>query len=185
MSHNAPLLLFIEDLQWANSSTLNLFGFLSMRLQHLPVLLVGTVQHAEAIPALQRLLTLGRRRGGLRLLSLSPLTQNAVADLLRASDANESVIETLAEWLNAKSGGNPFLLSEILAQLRAEKILTTVNDGWLLDTAQWLRWRTTFSSQISRLRRALCWMFWRLLLSRCLTGFCATSLASGMSRSQP
>ena len=66
MSHNAPLLLFIDDLQWANSSTLNFFGFLSMRLHHLPVMLVGTVQHADAIPALQRLITLGRRRHELR-----------------------------------------------------------------------------------------------------------------------
>jgi DNA-binding SARP family transcriptional activator len=145
MSQSAPLLLFIEDLQWANSSTLNLFGFLSMRLQHLPVMLVGTVQHAEAIPALQRLITLGRRRGELRLLSLTPLTHKAILDLLRDSDVNAGVVETLAEWLNAKSGGNPFLLSEILAQLRAEKILKTTSDGWLLDTAQWLRWRTTFS----------------------------------------
>jgi len=68
MSHSAPILLFIDDLQWANSSTLNLFGFLSMRLRHLPVVLVGTVQHADAIPALQRLITLGRRHHELRLL---------------------------------------------------------------------------------------------------------------------
>jgi tetratricopeptide (TPR) repeat protein len=54
-------------------------------------------------------------------------------------------VETLAEWLNARSAGNPFLLSEILAQLRAEKILKAAGDGWVLDTALWLRWRTTFS----------------------------------------
>ncbi|RPJ19923.1 MAG: hypothetical protein EHM33_29530, partial [Chloroflexi bacterium] len=77
MTHSVPLLLAIEDLQWANSSTLNLFGFLSMRLHHLPVMLVGTVQHAEAIPALQRLITLGRRRRELHLLSLAPLTREA------------------------------------------------------------------------------------------------------------
>ena len=145
LSQSAPLMLFIDDLQWANSSTLNLFGFLSMRLHHLPVLLVGTVQHADAIPALQRLITLGRRRHELRLLSLTPLTQKAITDLLLASDVNASAVETLAEWLNAKSAGNPFLLSEILAQLRAESILKTAEAGWQLDTAQWLRWRTTFA----------------------------------------
>jgi len=145
MAQSAPLVLFIEDLQWGNSSTLNLFGFLSMRLHHLPVLLVGTVQHAEAIPALQRLITLGRRRGDLRLLSLTPLTQRATADLLHASNVHASAVETLAEWLNVKAAGNPFLLSEILAQLRAEKILKATTDGWLLDTPRWLRWRTTFS----------------------------------------
>jgi len=145
LSQSAPLILLIDDLQWANSSTLNLFGFLSARLHHLPVFLVGTVQHADAIPALQRLITLGRRHHELRVFSLTPLTQKAIEDLLRASRVNADAVDTLAEWLNTKSAGNPFLLSEILAQLRAEKILKTAGDGWLLDTAQWLRWRTTFS----------------------------------------
>jgi len=142
---SGPMLLFIDDLQWANSSTLNLFGFLSMRLHHLPVMLVGTVQHADAIPALQRLITLGRRRGELHLLSLTPLTLKAISELLDASQVNPDSVETLAEWLNAKSTGNPFLLSEILAQLRAEAILKRAGDGWQLDTTQWLRWRNTFS----------------------------------------
>lgn len=146
LTQGRPLLLFIEDLQWANSPSLNLFGFLSMRLPHMSVMLVGTVQHADAIPALQRLITLGRRRGELRLLSLTPLTQRAITNLLRASHIAAGAVETLAEWLSEKSAGNPFLLSEIMAQLRAEKILRPVDDnGWILDTPQWLRWRTTFS----------------------------------------
>ncbi len=145
LSQNGPVLLFIEDLQWANSSTLNLFGFLALRLQHLPVMLVGTVQHAEAIPALQRLITLGRRRHELRLLSLSPLTQHSIVELLQASHANAEVVETLADWLNAKSAGNPFLLTEILAQLRTEKILKVEKDALSVDMTHWLRWRATFS----------------------------------------
>ena len=145
MSQGAPLLLIIEDLQWATSSTLNLFGFLSMRLHHLPVLLVGTVQHAEAIPALQRLITLGRRRHQLHLFSLGPLTLEAIDDLLEASAVNPISVETLAKWLHEKSSGNPFLLSEILAQLRAEGILQPEGDGWQLDAARWLRWKTKFT----------------------------------------
>jgi predicted ATPase len=145
LSQSTPLVLCIDDLQWANSSTLNLFGFLSARIQFLPVLLVGTVQHAESIPSLQRLITLGRRRYELRLLSLTPLNQSAIVDLLHQSRVNEANIETLAEWLNLKSAGNPFLLSEILAQLRTEKILKNAGGDWLLDATQWLRWRATFS----------------------------------------
>jgi tetratricopeptide (TPR) repeat protein len=142
---SAPLLLAMEDLQWANSSTLNLFGLLSMRLPAQPALLVGTVQHAEAIPALQRLITLGRRRGELHLLTLPPLPQKAIAALLHASGAATTSLETLAEWLHARSAGNPFLLTEILAQLRAETILQPAGDSWQFDATHWLRWRTTFS----------------------------------------
>jgi DNA-binding SARP family transcriptional activator/tetratricopeptide (TPR) repeat protein len=145
LARSMPLLFIIEDLQWANSSTLNLFGFLSMRIHHLPVMLVGTVQHVEAIPALQRLIALGRRRGELHLIVLTPLTLKAVAGLLHTSGVSLSSVETLAEWLHARSAGNPFLLSEILAQLRAETMLKPAGDGWHLDTPRWLRWRTTFT----------------------------------------
>jgi DNA-binding SARP family transcriptional activator len=144
LSRSAPLLLAIDDLQWANSSTLNLFGFLAMRLGHLPVMLVGTAQRAETIPALQRLITLGRRRGELHFFSLKPLSLEAVTDLLHASGLSPASVETLAEWLHAQSGGSPFILAEILAQLRAEAILTPLGEGWRLDTTRWLRWRTTF-----------------------------------------
>src|SRR5205823_3666299 len=54
LTRTAPLLLSIDDLQSANSPTLHLFCFLATRLRNLPVMLVGTVQRAEAIPALQR-----------------------------------------------------------------------------------------------------------------------------------
>ncbi len=145
LTRSAPLLLALDDLQWANSSTLNLFGFLAMRLHHLPVMLVGTVQRAEAIPALQRLITLGRRRGELHLLSLAPLTPEAVSTLVRASGLGPASVEALAAWLHERSSGSPFLLAEILAQLRAEAILAPAGDGWRLDPTRWLRWRATFT----------------------------------------
>ncbi len=144
LSSSVPLLLVIEDLQWANSSTLNLFGFLAMRIHHLPVMLVGTVQQAEAIPALQRLISLERHRGELSLLNLSPLTLKDVTDILHVSHIHSDSVETFAEWLLARSTGSPFLLTEILAQMRAEGILQAGGSGWQLDTTRWLQWRTAF-----------------------------------------
>lgn len=139
-----PLLLVIEDLHWANSSTLNLFGFLAMRLQHLPVLLIGTVQQPEAIPALQRLIGLQRHRGALSVLHLAPLGAGDVIDILRESGIDSASAESLGEWLVAHSAGNPFLLTEILAQMRAERILQSAGDRLELETTRWLQWRTAF-----------------------------------------
>lgn len=145
LCQTAPLLLIIEDLQWANGSTLNLFGFLAMRLHHLPVLLVGTVQQPEAIPALQRLITLQRHRGELSVLHLEPLNMGDVRDVLQASGIAAGSVDSLAQWLVARSAGNPFLLTEIIAQMRAEGILHSTGDGWQLESTRWLQWRTTFS----------------------------------------
>jgi DNA-binding SARP family transcriptional activator len=145
LSRSAPVLLALEDLQWANSSTLNLFGFLAMRLRSLPVLLIGTVQNADNIPALRRLLTLGRRRGDLHLLPLAPLSLEAVTRLVEGADTNPAAVAALAEWLHDRSGGNPFLLTEMLAQMQAQAVLTQSGGGRRLDTTRWLRWRATFT----------------------------------------
>jgi tetratricopeptide (TPR) repeat protein len=144
LSRSAPLLLIIDDLQWANSSTLNLFGFLAMRIRHLPVVLAGTVQHAEAIPALQRLITLKRRRGELYLFSLETLTRKDVMDLVRNTGIHSTSLETFVEWLHGRSVGSPFLLNEIMAQLRAEEILQPEGANWQLNVTRWLRWRANF-----------------------------------------
>jgi DNA-binding SARP family transcriptional activator len=145
LARSAPVLLALEDLQWANSSTLNLFGFLALRLRSLPVLMVGTVQNAEAIPALRRLLTLGRRRGDVHLLPLAPLSLEAVSSLVAGSDAGNVAVTALGEWLHERSAGNPFLLTEMLAQMQAQSILAPAGGRWRLDTTRWLRWRATFS----------------------------------------
>ncbi len=142
---NGPLLLAIDDLQWANSSTLNLFGFLATRLRHIPVMLIGTVQSADAIPALQRLITLGRRHGELHLLTLASLSLEAVKALLHAAGLSSTSSATLADWLHERSGGSPFVIGEILSQLHTENILVPARTGWRLDAGRWLRWRATFT----------------------------------------
>ncbi len=145
LARRAPRLLAIEDLQWASGATLNLFGFIATRLRDQPIALVGTAQRAESIPALQRLITLGRRRGELQLLELSPLPPAAVTALLRVLGISDNTLATLDEWLAERSGGNPFILAEILAQLRADGIVTKHDGAWLLDTSRWPRWRTSFA----------------------------------------
>jgi DNA-binding SARP family transcriptional activator/predicted ATPase len=147
LAQGGPVLLALDDLQWANSSTLNLFGFLATHLHDVPMLLVGTVQRAEAVPALQRLITLGRRRGELHLYSLRPLSLEAITLLLQTTEVAPDAVSNLAGWLHERSGGNPFLLKEIYAQLRADAVLVEAGPagaGWRLDPARWLRWRATF-----------------------------------------
>lgn len=145
LSQSAPLVLAIDDLQWANSSTLNLFGLLATRLHHLPLLLIGTVQRTETIPALQRLVTMERRRGRLQVLSLPPLSEAALTTLLQSMAINPTSIPALANWLQERSDGNPFVLTEMLAQLQADAILTPAGQYRQLDPGRWLRWRAAYT----------------------------------------
>ncbi len=141
ITKSGPLLLAIDDLHWANSSTLRLFGFLATHIRTLPILLVGTVHHAEAIPAVQRLVTLARPHGEISLLSVAPLTLEDIGALLDMIFPGTDMAPSLMEWLHSRSGGSPFTVNEILSQLRSEGIL--MPDGHF-DAARWLRWRATF-----------------------------------------
>jgi DNA-binding SARP family transcriptional activator len=145
LTQSGPLLLSIDDLHWANSSTLRLFGFLATRVKNLPVLLIGTIQQTEAIPAMQRLLTVSRPHRTISLLTLPPLTFEAVLDLLTQLGLSNDSAMPLAKWLVAQSGGSPFILGEILAQMRAEMLLTTKDSHWHFNATRWLRWRMSFT----------------------------------------
>jgi tetratricopeptide (TPR) repeat protein len=68
-----------------------------------------------------------------------------VAEILVTSGVEAVSVESLAEWLHARSSGNPYVLTEILAQLRADGILQSAPQGWQVDAARWLRWRNTFT----------------------------------------
>jgi DNA-binding SARP family transcriptional activator/predicted ATPase len=142
-AHGGPLALAIEDLQWASSATLRLFDFLAARLHNLPVLLIGTVHRADDIPALSRLLVVGRRRGEVHLVTLDSLSSEAIVELLRASQVVSPSLVSLAGWLHERSGGNPYLLGELMAQLRSEAILSMKAGEWHVDAGRWLRWRAT------------------------------------------
>ncbi len=158
LAQDGPVLLAIDDLHWANSSTLHLFSLLATRMRGLPVLLIGTAQHIEAIPALQRLALSKGRQGDLHILSLPPLSLEAVTTLLHSSGISPTSAATIAEWLHIRSGGSPFIALELLAQLKAEAILSAVGDGWQLDMSRWLRWRAT-SALPDTIHDLLAWRF--------------------------
>jgi tetratricopeptide (TPR) repeat protein len=78
-------------------------------------------------------------------LALPPLTEDAVIDLLERLAISPASIAVLAKWLRKRSDGNPFIIEEIVAQLRADAILTPIGDHWQLDPGHWLRWRAAYS----------------------------------------
>jgi DNA-binding SARP family transcriptional activator/predicted ATPase len=143
LTRSAPLLLAIDDIDSADSATLQLFCLLASRVHDLPVLLAGTIHRADAVPDLQRLIALGRRHGEVQVHQLGPLTRAGVAELLQAMPMSSPSLDSLADWLEERSDGNPFIVGELLAQLRAEGMLTLVGETWHLETRRWLQWRVT------------------------------------------
>jgi len=111
---DAPAVLIVEDLHWADESSLQLFHHLVRVSRSAPLLLVGTCRQDEVDPgtALSTLLTSCRREHHVRRVTLGPLSREATArqvvDLLVGSATDE-----LAASIFALTGGNAFYTEEV------------------------------------------------------------------------
>jgi DNA-binding CsgD family transcriptional regulator/tetratricopeptide (TPR) repeat protein len=111
-----PVLLVLEDLHWADTSTLDLVVFLAHNLGDQQVLLLGTCRADEPSSAgrMRRLADGVRRSGSAVLLELAPLGPAELAALL-AAHAGAPPPAALANAIAARSEGNPLFAEELLA----------------------------------------------------------------------
>jgi len=131
VSKDEPLMLVIDDLQWADDLTITLLASLSPAfLAKHRVLVLGTFRDDELGDNLPRLLASEAvtrvRVEGLAGRSVSAL----VSDMLALAEPPP----TLVSFLTERSQGNPFYVSEYLRMAIAEGLLSRDLDGrWLLD----------------------------------------------------
>lgn len=111
LSSERPLLITVDDAQWADAPSLRFLAYLARRLDDLSVCLVVGTRPADPNGPLAEL-TAGRF--GDRL-ELRPLSAGAVADL--AGGAHPEV----AAAVHAASGGNPFYAEQLFAELRRQR----------------------------------------------------------------
>ena len=112
----APVLLVLEDLHWADTSTLDLVVFLAHNLHERPVLLLATYRADEPASA-GRMLRLAdgvRRSGSALVLELGPLGRDELAALL-AVRAGACLPAAVTDTIVARSEGNPLFAEELLA----------------------------------------------------------------------
>ena len=121
-----PLALFLDDLQWLDSATLDLLEDLLVHPDVRHVLLIGAYRDNEvtaAHPLMRKLEAIGST-GRVQSIKLDPLTAEdlcgLVADSLRI-DAEQ--VAPLAKLVHEKTDGNPFFATQFLHVLVAEGLL--------------------------------------------------------------
>ncbi|HEY0542347.1 MAG TPA: AAA family ATPase [Actinoallomurus sp.] len=117
LAERGPLLLAVDDVHWADEASLRFVSHLARRIADLPVLLLlsGRPRAPEA--------GLTRALSGVRpeLIVLRPLSEGAVSRLVRTrmpGAADDAFCRACAH----ASGGNPFLLAEVLTSLRDDHV---------------------------------------------------------------
>ena len=119
-----PVVLVIDDLQWADPASVTLWGRLARTAQQAPLLLIGT---ARPVPHRDDLLALRRLAGDDGRIQLTGLAEPAVADLVAALAGGrpDGSLLRLAEG----AAGNPLYLTELVAALMRGSNLTLTPAG--------------------------------------------------------
>ena len=122
-----PLALFLDDLQWLDSATLDLIEHLIEHPEVRHLLLIGAYRDNEVSPAhsLARMLARLREAGGkVREILLAPLMADDVERLLAdALHTERGRVQPLAGLVFEKTAGNPFFTIQFLTALGEEGLL--------------------------------------------------------------
>ncbi|MFL5589024.1 MAG: DUF6788 family protein [Ktedonobacteraceae bacterium] len=113
-SEDIPLVIVLDDLQWADGGSCQLLAHLARRVHNYPIVFVGTCREKEissqAPNPLRRLIEEMLREHSVMTLDIEPLTSEQISALV-------SHIPNLPEWvvqhIQVQAAGNPFFAEEL------------------------------------------------------------------------
>ncbi|NES20699.1 MAG: AAA family ATPase [Symploca sp. SIO3E6] len=144
-----PLVLFLDDLQWADLASLKLIELLITDSDSQYLLIIGAYRDNEVAPThplMQTLEKIAQEGPRVNNISLQPLaiqdTNQLIADTLSCSTKKS---KSLAELVSNKTQGNPFFLTQFLQSLYQEKLVSFDHDknDWHWNIAAIKRVETT------------------------------------------
>jgi DNA-binding CsgD family transcriptional regulator len=120
----APTILVVDDLQWADQASITLWARLARSVRQVPLLLVGMMR---PVPQRDDVLALRRAAGNSTRLELTGLTDAAVAELVAALVGGQPDDKLLR--LAGGAAGNPLYVTELVAALTRGCSVTVTGAG--------------------------------------------------------
>ena len=120
ISESTPLLIVLDDLQWADSSSCALLAYIVRTLRDQAVMIIGTYREDE-LPAnhsLHLLLSDLEREQAVQTLRIQPLTNEQIRVL------TSHLPEPLVDDIQARAAGNPLFAEELARSVVTESVET-------------------------------------------------------------
>jgi tetratricopeptide (TPR) repeat protein len=133
LAGTSPIALLLDDLQWADSASLDLLQHLARRTRAAPVFILATRRESEVDweHPLEAALRNLHREGLIETIRLSRLDRAGTSELIRTSLGSD-VTPTVPALIHQYSAGNPFFTRELLQALVERGDVQREDDGWRL-----------------------------------------------------
>jgi DNA-binding CsgD family transcriptional regulator len=135
LARETPVLLFVDDLHWADPASIELLHYLARGVADQAVLVLSThrAEEVDTARGLRSLLTSLRRAGLAEEVRIARLGQEAVAELANGLLGSE-VPGNLLTLLHARAGGTPLFIEALVRALIEAGHLRHDDGSWVLET---------------------------------------------------
>jgi tetratricopeptide (TPR) repeat protein len=135
------LLIVLDDIHWADSSTRELLDYAARRLVRSRVMLLATYRSDELDRRhpLTRTVQIWRRAGLAETVTVSAMTPPHVSEMIAVILNAEEVSAELATLVGARAEGNPFVLEEMLREALDRGEIFRTETGWQQSSLDVLR----------------------------------------------
>jgi tetratricopeptide (TPR) repeat protein len=132
LSEPNGMLIFIDDLHWADRVTLSLLHYLLRRLREKRILILGAYREVEldrSHPLAASLVAWNRERLVTRI-QLDRLNEEQCGKLLASMFGQEEVSKEFTKAIYCETEGNPFFIEEVIKSLIEGGQIYRENGGW-------------------------------------------------------
>jgi DNA-binding CsgD family transcriptional regulator len=133
LCRDGPVVVFLDDLQWADSATVEFLPRLAADLEPVPVVVIAAYRRDDVTRGhpVRKLRVVLRRAGRLAEIEVDPLGPSGTGELTARLLA-APVAPSLAGAVYDRTQGVPFFVEELVAALTVEELLAPGADGLAL-----------------------------------------------------
>ncbi|MCA9167618.1 MAG: protein kinase [Planctomycetales bacterium] len=129
LAQREPIMLLLDDLQWADEASLRLFAHLHQSVSRAKLMVVSTCRADAIRPGMPIAALLGEisREANVTQIHLSGMPVHEVRDFI-ALTIGTSVPDELGEKVWKRTAGNPFFVSEVIRLLAGDRTLDHIDE---------------------------------------------------------
>jgi serine/threonine protein kinase/tetratricopeptide (TPR) repeat protein len=135
VSKHRPLVLFFDDLHWADVSTIDLLAYLASKFDSMRVLVIATYRPSDLLLAKHPFLRVKpdlQARGVCREIELEFLSRSEIETYLANEFPEHCFPAELPALIHAKTEGNPLFMADLVRYLRDRQVIAKKQGQWML-----------------------------------------------------